>query len=70
MNFQKSKKLYGHGELTQQTLADLGVNLNNQAQANGSMSNQSANGQAQSKTNAGSAQNNMKSQNGSKAKTP
>jgi hypothetical protein len=70
MNFQKSKKLYGHGELTQQTLADLGVNLNNQAQANGSMSNQSANGQAQMQTKPSSAQTNMKSQSGAKAKTP
>lgn len=70
MNFQKSKKLYGHGELTQQTLADLGVNLNNQAKATGAMSNQSANGQAQMQTKPSSAQSNVNNQNGSKAKTP
>jgi peptidoglycan hydrolase-like protein with peptidoglycan-binding domain len=66
MNFQKAKNLPGKGELNNQTLSDLGVNLNNQAQATGSMSR----GQAQSKTNSSSAQNNMKNQNGSKAKTP
>ncbi len=33
INFQKAKNLPGKGELNQQTLADLGVNLNNQSQA-------------------------------------
>jgi peptidoglycan hydrolase-like protein with peptidoglycan-binding domain len=41
MNFQKTKNLPGNGELNQQTLAALGVNLNNQARMTGSMSNQS-----------------------------
>jgi peptidoglycan hydrolase-like protein with peptidoglycan-binding domain len=70
MHFQKAKNLPGKGELNQQTLADLGVNLNNQAQAAGSMSNRRANGTARIQTKPSSAQTNVKTQNSAKAKTP
>jgi hypothetical protein len=45
LNFQKAKKLSGHGELNQQTLADLGVRLNNQSETTGSTSDRNANRQ-------------------------
>ncbi|HZZ60845.1 MAG TPA: peptidoglycan-binding protein [Roseiarcus sp.] len=70
MSFQKAKNLPGNGELNQQTLADLGVNMNSQAQATSSVPNQSPNAQAQSQANHSSAQNNMRNRGGSKAKTP
>ena len=49
-DYQKAKKLPGSGELNQQTLADLGVKLNNQT-ASSSNQNMNGQGQAQSKSN-------------------
>ena len=42
-NFQKDKDLPGKGELNQQTLAALGVNLNNQSQATANQNGQQHN---------------------------
>jgi len=47
-DYQKAKNLPGRGELNQQTLADLGVKMNNQT---ASSSNMNANDQQQSKSN-------------------
>ena len=52
LNFQKARKLSGHGELTQQTLADLGVKMNNQSETTASSS---ANGQMQHQSTASGA---------------
>jgi peptidoglycan hydrolase-like protein with peptidoglycan-binding domain len=61
LNFQKAKKLPGHGELTQQTVADLGVKLNNQSETTAS-SNASG-------TNSGSAMNNSTPNSNAKGQT-
>ena len=66
MNFQKEKNLPGKGELNQQTLAALGVNVNNQSQAtanqNGQQQNQMKSNSTASMSKHGSA---MGNQNGS-----
>ena len=78
-DYQTAKHLPGNGELTQQTLADLGVNVNNQTasesnknETNASANKNETNASSANKNNSASAANNSGSTNnnsGSNKKT-